>query len=566
MSKQWHVRQIDRDQERALAHALSISRITASILLARGLVTTEQARRWPTPHPTALHDPFLLPEMERAVDRLHQAVISKQPICFYGDYDVDGISATSLYLTFFRGLGANVRAYIPHRMREGYGLNEWALRRLREEGMRLLVTSDCGTTSHHEVRVAQNLGMDVIITDHHQLDGQVPPAFAVVNPLRPDSTYPFKELCSGGLAYKVAHAYQIKYGGGNLPLDHVLDLVALATVADVVPLRDENRLFVREGLAQITRGARCGIRALKRTAGVQGTCTTGTLAFRLAPRINAAGRLAHAEAGVRLLTTESESEAAMLADELETLNRDRQRIEAAIKTEAIAKIQAGSIPPAIVVGARHWHLGVVGIVAARLVQQFERPAVVLAVNEDGIGKGSARSVPGFDLHAALSACRDMLLGFGGHPAAAGLTIMESQIPAFRDRFAQVASEQIADQSEGAGLHVDTEVSLAEVDYRLVRELDLLQPFGAGNPEPTLVARNLSVLDARVVGGRHLKISVRDRNSAPFPGIGFQMGALVQGGVSRDSPIDLAFVPELNRWNGLDRVQLRLRDLRSSQSL
>ena len=328
--------------------------------------------------------------------------------------------------------------------------------------MRLVVTSDCGTTSHHEVRVAQSLGVDVIITDHHQLDEGLPPAFAVVNPLRPDSVYPFKELCSGGLAYKVAHAYQMKYGGGEVPLDHMLDLVALATVADVVPLREENRVFVREGLAQITRGARCGIRALLRTAGVQNACTTRTLAFRLAPRINAAGRLAHAEAGVRLLTTESESEAAALADELETLNRERQRIEAAIKTEAGETIQAGSLPAAIVLGARHWHVGVVGIVAARLVDRFERPAVVLVVFEDG-------------MHAAWAACRDLLLGCGGHPAAAGLTIRESQIPAFRDRFAQLASEQIENPSESAGLHVDTEINLAELDHRVVSELDLLQP-------------------------------------------------------------------------------------------
>ncbi len=566
MSTQWRVRQIDRDQERELAQALSISRITASILLARGLVTTEQARRWLAPQQSTLHDPFLLPDMERAVDRLHHAVIHGQPICFYGDYDVDGISATSLYQSFFRGLGADARVYIPHRIREGYGLNEQAIRRLRGEGMRLMVTSDCGTTSHHEVHAAQSLGMDMIITDHHQLDGPPPPAFAVVNPLRPDSAYPFKELCSGGLAYKVAHAYQMKYGGGAVPLDHMLDLVALATVADVVPLRDENRLFAREGLAQITRGARCGIRALKRTAGVQSACTAGTLAFRLAPRINAAGRLAHAELGVRLLTTESESEAAGIADELATLNRERQRIEAAIKAEAVARIEAGCIPGAIVLGARHWHLGVVGIVAARLVERFERPAVVLSVNEHGVGKGSARSVPGFDLHAALSACRELLIGFGGHPAAAGLTIRESQIPAFSDRFAELASEQIANRSGSAGLHVDTEVNLAEVDHRLVSELDLLQPYGAGNPEPILAARNLSVLDARVVGDHHLKISVRDGRSVPFAGIGFHMGAIAQRGLSRDSPIDLAFVPEMNRWNGLDRIQLRIRDLRSSQPL
>ena len=566
MTKQWIIQEPNPEQQFALARTLSISPITASVLLARGMLTAEQARGWLSPHQVRFHDSFLLPDMERAVDRLHQAITEGEPIAFYGDYDVDGISATSLYLSFFRGLGAQVRSYIPHRIREGYGLNELALRDLCRNGIRLVVTSDCGTTSHHEVQVANRLGIDVIITDHHQIDTHLPSALAVLNPQRPDSVYPFRELCSGALAYKVVQAYAMKYGAGEVSLEQVLDLVGLATVADVVPLQDENRQFVRQGLAQITRGSRAGIRALKRSAGIDQPCTTMTLAYKLAPRINAAGRLAHAELGVRLLTTESEMEAAMLAGELENLNRERQQIEEAIKAEAFTMVASTSVPGAIVLGSRRWHLGVVGIVAARLVERFNRPTVLLAVSEDGLGKGSARSVAGFDLHAALSACRDLLVGFGGHPSAAGLTIREDNIPAFRDRFAQLAAEWGEGQPQKPRLHVDAEVNLTQVDHRVVRELELLQPFGSGNPEPTLVVRNLSVLQARVVGGRHLKITVRHRNSIPFDGIGFRMGSFPELGLSTDKPVDLAFVPQLETWRGLDRIQLRIRDLRASQAV
>lgn len=564
--KRWVFPDVDRELQMALAQALSISPITATVLLARGVVTEEQAHYWISPQQTALRDPFLLPDMERIIDRLHQAVISGERMCFYGDYDVDGVAATSLYITFFRSVGGEAVSYIPHRIREGYGLNGSALRRLKHQGIGLVVTSDCGTTAHREVVEANGLGLDVIVTDHHQSDARLPPALAVLNPHRSDSAYPFRDLCSTGLSYKVVQAYQAKYGGGDVDPDSMLDLVALATVADVMPLRDENRFFVREGLALISRGARCGIRALKRTAGVDRECTTGTIAFKLAPRINAAGRLADAGTAVRLLTTESEPEALDLAEQLEQLNRERQRIEEQTTAEALSLVVEREVSTAIVVAARGWHLGVVGIVAARLVDRYHRPAVVVAVNDQGIGKGSARSVPGFDLYRALAACRDLLEGFGGHPCAAGLTVREACLQPFREQFAQIAATLAGDQPRLPMLHIDAEVSLSEVSPSLVRELSLLYPFGAGNPEPTFAVRNLSVLAMKVVGDRHLKLTVRHGNSLPFDSIGFRMGSLEGLGLSAERAVDLAFVPEINRWNGLDRIQLRIRDLRASQSL
>jgi len=560
-SKLWVFRDIDLSQRATLVHALSIAPATASLLLARGVTTPDQATAWLS-HQLP-HDPFLIPDMEPAVERLHRAIMTHEPICFYGDYDVDGITATSVYLSFFSGLGANARAYVPHRLREGYGLNADAVQRLHDEGISLLVTSDCGTTAHREVALAAQLGMDVIVTDHHQTDDQMPPAVAVLNPHRADSRYPFRGLCSAALAYKVAQAYQLRYSQAGVPLESLLDLVALATIADVVPLQDENRGFVREGLASLSRGARCGVRALKQTAGVTRDCTADTIAFKLAPRINAAGRLDDAMLGVRLLTTESPSEAQCLADQLERLNRERQQIEADIMAEALTLVKGQELTPALVLASRQWHLGVVGIVASRLVERFHRPAIVIAVNEEGLGKGSARTIGGFDLYQGLSACRDLVDAFGGHPSAAGVTVRESRLDEFRARFCDVVAGWASDAAKVPTLNVDAELRLDEVNLRLIQEIGALHPFGAGNPEPTFAVTRLEVMDARTVGEKHLKMTVRQGASLPFDSIGFGMKSLVERGIPSRTPVDMAFTPELNRWNGYERIQLRIRDVRQS---
>lgn len=560
-SKLWVFRDIDPINRAALAKALSISSATASLLLARGVTTPDQATSW-LRHQIP-HDPYLIPDMEQAVARLHLAVSSGEPICFYGDYDVDGMAATSVYLSFFQSLGANVQAYVPHRQREGYGLNGGAVQRLRDEGVKLLVTSDCGTTSHREISTARQMGMDVIVTDHHQTDGDMPPAVAVMNPHRAGARYPFLGLCSAGLAFKVVQAYQRRYGEGGIALQSLLDLVALATIADVVPLQDENRGFVREGLAQLTRGSRCGIRALKMTAGVTRECTAETIAFKLAPRLNAAGRLDHAMLGVKLLTTESYAEAQRLAERLEQLNRERQRIEAGIISEAVATVKEQELPPALVLASRRWHVGVVGIVAARLVERYQRPTIVIAIDENGIGKGSARTVGTFDLYQGLAACRDLVEAFGGHPSAAGVTVRESQLDAFRERFASAVAGWMREGASVPMLHVDAEVHLSEVTTTLIREIGALHPFGAGNPEPTFAVKGLDVMSARTVGEKHLKMTVKQGRSMSFDSIGFGMKSLTEKGIPAKAPVDLAFVPELNHWNGYDRIQLRIRDVRIS---
>jgi single-stranded-DNA-specific exonuclease len=501
--------------------------------------------------------------MDLAVERLHRAVSTREPICFYGDYDVDGMSATAVYLSFFGSLGAHVRAYVPHRKREGYGLNAAAVQRLHEEGISLLVTSDCGTTSHREIGLAKQLGLDVIVTDHHQSGEEMPPAVAVMNPHRSGARYPFLGLCSAGLAYKVAQAYQRRYGDAGVPVDSLLDLVALATVADVVPLQDENRGFVQQGLAQISRGARCGIRALKQVAGVVRDCSPETIAFKLAPRLNAAGRLDHAMLGVQLLTTESPAEAQRLAERLEALNRERQKIEADLMSEAVDTVNGQELPAGLVLASRRWHVGVVGIAAARLVERFHRPTIVIAVDEHGIGKGSARTVGGFDLYQGLAACQELLEAFGGHPSAAGVTVRESRLDEFGERFAAVVSEWTKGAATVPTLHVDAEVQLSEVTARLIKEIGAFHPFGAGNPEPIFAVKGLEVMESRTVGEKHLKMTVRQGRSIPFDSIGFGMKSLLERGIPERAPVDLAFLPELNHWNGYDRIQLRIRDLRIS---
>lgn len=566
IEKHWIARSIDQQEVLALAETLALSSITAKVLWGRGVRNPVQARKWLSDSEDNGHDPFLLPDMEKCVDRLHEAICQQERVCFYGDYDVDGISATSLHLSFFGKIGTRAEVYIPHRQEEGYGLNEAAIRKLADRNVKVLVTSDCGTTSHKEIALARFLGVDVIVTDHHQLQEEIPEPYAFLNPYRSDSSYPFQGLCSGGLAYKVAKAYFMKYPTFETFPEEQLDLVALSSIADVVPLRDENRLFVREGLRRITKGTRSGIRALKQILGITGPCSASTIGFRLAPVINAAGRLAHADLGVRLLTNESDVEALVIAKKLEQLNCARREIEQDIFEEVQAIVNEDKDSPVIVVGKRGWHMGVVGIVASRLVERFHRPAIVVAFNEDGLGKGSARSVPGYNVYEALAQCQEYLVGFGGHPFAAGVTVTSTEFPNFQAKMYETVYMNISEESKVPVLDIDAEVSLSELSHQLLRELEQLNPFGMGNPEPLLSSIGVRVLQKRIVGDNHLKLVIRQNGSVPIECIGFRMGEwfdkLGEGRVL----LDMAFTPEINRWNGYDRIQLRMRDLRISQKV
>lgn len=565
LHKIWKVRSIDQGQVDALARVLSISPLTATVLWRRGVVEADQARGWLLPSGGLTHDPFLLPDVEPALDRLHLAIQRGERVCFYGDYDVDGICATSLHLLFWRSVGAKAEGYIPHRQEEGYGLNEAALRRFADEGVSVLVTADCGTTSHHEIELAGRLGIAVIVTDHHQIQSPVPRPLALINPYRPDSRYPFHGLCSGALAYKLVEAYGRKFGASGVPIETFRDLVALSSIADVVPLRDENRTLVRDGLAQMTQGTRCGIRALTQCLALNGPWSASTVGFRVAPLLNAAGRLDHAGLGVQLLTTDSEAVALDLVQRLSQLNLQRRQIERDITQAAVRQVETGPLPHAIVLGAEGWHSGVLGIVAARLVERYHRPAIVVAFDQRGQGKGSARGIPGFDVCQALAECRPFLVAFGGHPMAAGVTVKKEAFADFRQKFVEVAEGLIDAKMRVPTLEVDADVSLAQIRLPLLQELERLQPFGMGNPEPTFLCQDLSVLEKKVVGDDHLKLVVRQDHSMPLDGIGFRMGGFADALESGHGRVDAVFSPELNHWKGYHRIQLRLCDVRMSHA-
>ncbi len=561
IAKKWIVRNSDSAHVADLAEALGLSTITATVLMNRGISDVESARQWLLPDQTVVHDPFLMADMDKAVERLHQAIIQQERICCFGDYDVDGISATSLYLLFLRQQGAKVDFYIPDRKSEGYGLSKKAVRRLANDGVKVLVTIDCGTSSHEEILLANDLGLDVIVTDHHQILRSHPLAFAFLNPQRTDCAYPFKGLCSGGLAFKVATAYSSRFDGHDMDLNSFTDLAALATLADMVPLQDENRWLVREGLRQMANGTRSGMQALKQSLGINGVCTEGMVAFRLAPTINAAGRLAHARLGVELFTGDSVAHATAIAQKLDGLNHQRREIEQETVNAALTMVNGKDIPGAVVVGNRTWHVGVVGIVASRLVERYHRPAVVVAFDNEGFGRGSVRSVPGVDVCQLLAQCSDLLEGFGGHPAAAGLQIRESQFPVFQQRMSELAFAEMDEDSRNPVLHIDAAIALQHIQPQLIRELEQLHPFGVGNLEPAFLCENVKVLERQIVGHDHLKLVVRQNRSIPFACLGFRMAGREDFQRLENQMIDMVFVPEMNRWKGMDRIQLRICDLK-----
>jgi len=547
----------------ALADELSVDEVTASVLVRRGYADPDDARRFLA---GALpgHDPFELGDMRLAVDTIIAAVEAGARICVHGDYDADGICATALAVLLLRELctvenGADVAWHLPSRFEEGYGLNADTLTRLAGEGFALVVTVDCGITAVAEVEHARTLGLDIVVTDHHR-PAEAFPDCPVVAPLKGD--YPFTGLCGTGVVWKLAQAL---LGADHPFLERHLDVVALATVADVVPLVDENRALALAGLRRLAQTQKVGLRALMRVAGVDPAAVDeSSIGFRLAPRINASGRLCRPEAALALLLTEDVDEANRLAEELESLNRERQAVEQRILRDAIDQIE--SWPEArrrrrgYVVAGEDWHEGVIGIVASRLVDRYNRPVVMLAGGTDGEWKGSGRSVPAFDLHAGLGACAAHLERFGGHRAAAGLSIDAARIETFAAAFAVHADAVLTEEDLRPVTRVDAIVPGAKLGLDLCAELGRLAPFGLGNPGVLLLVDGCELADLSTVGdGKHLRFRVRQRGcdsgSAIAFGLGAQLDRFHSGG-----RYDVAFRLQENRWNGVVSPQLVVRQV------
>ena len=554
-----------RDQERAarLANDLEMPLAVAHAMVNRGIDSLDLAHPFLEPSLDDLHDPFELKDLDRAVARIRAAIERDESILVHGDYDVDGMTSTFLLLSVLRDLGARVEYRIPHRTRDGYGLSSSGVEHAQRRGQRLIVTVDSGITAHESVEQAREAGIDVVITDHHEPPEVLPKAFAVVNPHRPDCPSSFKSLAGVGVAFKLAEAL-LRGRGGLERAKEYLDVVALGTIADVVPLVGENRVLARYGLEQLSRTSRLGLQALIENSGLSGKrISGGQVAFLLAPRLNAAGRMGNAEQGVRLLDARSADEARDIAESLEEDNTLRRQYDEEALEDAAGRVESELGWPdvaSIVLWSDKWHPGVIGIVASRLVERFHRPTFLVALDAER-GRGSGRSVRGFDLSEALERCDDLLMAHGGHAFAAGLTIASDRLDAFRERFESLVRETMSPEDFQPRLNVDADLAFNECDLELVRWVDRLSPHGLGNAEPVFRAQDVTVDQATAVGnGRHLKLRVRD-HSGRADAIGFGMGDRLAE-VTRAGRCDLAFLPMRNEWMGQARIQLKLKGVRT----
>ena len=563
--KQWNIAGGDPAARRAM-EAAGVPPLAALALCARGLDTPEKAKAFLDAGRDRLADPFLMGDMDRAAARVRQALDRGETIAVYGDYDVDGITATCLLTDFLRREGGAVIPYIPDRLEEGYGVNREALAALHEQGVSLIVTVDCGITAVGEADCAAGLGLDLVITDHHECKEVLPAAVAVVDPRRADCPYPFKSLAGVGVALKLVLALGGPAREGEL-LERYADLAAVGTVADVMSLTGENRTIVRLGLAALSRTARPGLRALLREAGMgERPLTAGAVGYTLAPRINASGRMGHASLAGELLLTGDPARGEELARQLCRLNRERQAIEGKIyaQCEAMARALPRQRRYALVLSGEHWHQGVVGIVASRLAEKFACPTFMICL-QDGKGKGSCRSYAGFNLFAALEHCAPLLNGFGGHELAAGFTIREENIPAFVDAMNQYVLDLTGGEEMVSALEIDGEVEDPNLlTLENIEGLDLLEPCGAGNPRPVFALPGCTVTSlSEVGGGRHLKLKLTAAGRS-FDAIFFSATA-AGAGVSAGDRVDAAFVPQVNEYRGWRNVQLQVCDLRPART-
>jgi len=533
------------------------------LLAARGFAVPADAKSYLRPRLDQLHDPSCLADLDRAVERLVRALRDGETMLVHGDYDVDGICSTTIMVRTLAALGGNAIPFIPSRLTDGYDLTDAGVRAARDRGATIVVTCDCGTSALGPIAELQAAGIDVIVTDHHLPGGPLPAAYAVLNPKRPGCNSPDKDLAAVGVAFKLALALTRAVGGNENAVYNLLDLVALATIADVAPLRGENRVFVRYGLKLLNEGARPGVRAMIRAAGLERKAlTAGRVGFILAPRLNAAGRLGSALRGVELLLAESEQQANPIARELEELNARRQEIDRATldrARELVSRLDLASTF-GIVLAEQGWHPGVIGIVASRLVEEFGRPTVLVAL-DGGEGKGSGRSISAFDLHAGLSACSDLLIRFGGHRSAAGVTIAADRVGEFAARFNEIAASKLTHDDLVPELRVDLELALDDANDELEALLRHLEPCGIGNPSPLLVSRGVRVAaPPRIVGKDGLKLTLRGA-ARDLVALGWGMAPRVRE-IEAGATIDVAYRLERDEWNGESRIQARLADFRA----
>ncbi|MED3689551.1 single-stranded-DNA-specific exonuclease RecJ [Peribacillus butanolivorans] len=556
----WNLRTADENKVAELAEELHITPLVAALLVNRGLDTIESARSFLFVKNQTFHDPFLLKDMDKAVYRIKEAIQNGEKIRVFGDYDADGVTSTTVMMTALTRLGADVDFYIPNRFTEGYGPNPMAFRLAAEQGVKVLITVDTGISAVDEAKLASELGMDYILTDHHEPGPELPEALAIIHPKLEDSSYPFEDLAGVGVAFKLAHALL-----GELPED-LLEIAAIGTIADLVPLKGENRLIAAKGIEQLRLTRRPGLVALMKVANIQQEALNEeSIGFAMAPRINAVGRLGDADPAVDLLMSENLAEATELANEIDDINKERQAMVAAMAEEAIQEVEENFPPESngvLIIGREGWNAGVVGIVASKLVERFYRPTIVLSYDrEKGHAKGSARSIAGFDLFESLSTCRELLPHFGGHPMAAGMTLKIEDVQELRDRMNMIAKEQLSEEDFTPITNLDGATTLAEVSIQTIQEMSLLAPFGVTNPKPKILIDSVQLSSVRKIGANqnHLKVQLEDSENHKLDGVGFGLGHYVDE-IAPHAEVSVIGELSINEWNNIKKPQIFVQDV------
>lgn len=561
MIKKWEFYNSDEKLVNEICEKYNLNKVIGKIIVNRHVVNDEDVRIFITPTRDDFHNPFLFKGMDIAVDRIIKAINNKEKILIYGDYDVDGITSTTVLKKYLMDMGIPVDTYIPNRLHEGYGLNKNAIDTIKERNIDLIITVDCGISAIEEVDYAVSLGMDVIITDHHEVGEKLPNALAVIDAKRKDNTYPFRALAGVGVVFKLIQALSIKLEIKPEEYLKYLDLVCVGTISDIVPLEGENRTIAKLGLMLIKVTRNLGLRELIKSSGYK-EIDSNTISFGVAPRINACGRMGHEEEALKLFLAEDLESATKITKELNEYNTLRQSTEKAIYEEAVQQIEKNHLDEnnSIVLGGKGWHHGVIGIVSSKVTDKYYKPSILLSF-EDNIAKGSGRSVPGFDLYEGLAKCEDLLEKYGGHSMAVGLTLKKENLENFKERFEQIAKEKNIKELVPI-IYIDDELKLKDINMDLVKSISILEPFGEANKVPLFLIKNLKIDSIRALSeGRHLKLTLRDENFV-INAIGFELGYLAEEYRIGDR-IDVVGTLEINSFNGFSSIQINMKDIRKS---
>ena len=560
MNKKWQIYQVDNEKIEELQKKYNINKLLATIIANRG-ITGEQINKFLNPKRSDFYNPYGMPDMEIAVERIEKAIKNQEKTIIYGDYDVDGITSVTVLKSFLEERGLQVGVYIPNRLEEGYGLNKEAVEKISKQGYTLMITVDCGISAVEEVKYANELGIETIITDHHEPGNEIPEAMAIVDAKRKDNTYPCRNLAGVGVVFKLIQAISIKIGLEEKEYLKYLDIVCIGTISDIVPLTDENRVIVKLGLKLVEQTRNLGLRAILQATGYN-KIDSITISFGIAPRINACGRMGHQEEALKLFLSKDINEVNMLTQKLNEYNKIRQEIEKNIFSDAIVQIEEKKLENknTIVLMGKNWHHGVIGIVASKITEMYFKPSILLC-EEDDYGKGSGRSIPGFDLYETLTECKESIDRFGGHSMAVGITVKKEKFNEFKEKIEQIAKEKNIEEIVPI-LKIDAQINLDEISRDMVESLKELEPFGEENKTPLFLFRNLKIDSIRALTeGKHLKLTLKD-NKNIVNAIGFNLGEYSNEYKIGDR-IDVVGNLEINSFNGVENIQINIKDLMKS---